>query len=974
MKTHPIIAALGLAALSLVFTTPPAQADSPTMFGVNLSGGDFKTSAMPGALGTDYFYPSAPHIDWAKSQGLELVRMPFRWERVQYETNGVLSTTLHGPDIDAIDAALDLAEARGLRVILDMHNYAARSLTINGTKSGYKIGTTELPVSAYANVWQLLADHFKDRGCIWGYDIMNEPNGVAVADWVTACQAVVNAIRTVDTKHAIVLEGVTYAHTSSWATTGAPLLAVTDPANNLIFEGHCYVDRDQSGTWSHGVTVSAELVPSSYATVTAAYQVGVDRVKPFVDWCVANNVRGLVGEYGSPSATDTANWNVVLDNMLAYMKNNGNGLISGTQWGGGGWNGTYVARMESRLDNSNPPPVALVLPTYASGLGTNYWSLFTWYDEVITTTADYTYPYSYASTSPAATCTFNIADTTTHFSGAKSVDLAYTVPGGGYAGAGMHIRGPLSSPDNVGGVDISKSVAAGHVLSFYAQGTVGANPSVTLGTTSDSSGLDSGSDTGVGNWISLNSIKPLTATWQRYEIPLSAFLNSSITASTRVQRLRFAAGPADGASYDVHFDKITIGAPSTNTAPAVTVDTSTSGSTFTVNTSVGLVATASDADSGDAIDYVEFYADGRKVGVTDTPPYTASTTFTFPGTYPIRAIAFDSHGAVGTATKTLTIVQLPPAAPTGLSATAGYTQVALSWTASADTTSYNIKRATTNGGPYTTVGSVGGTSFIDSGLTNGVAYCYVVSAMNPGGEGVNSSQVSATPSAAAAPFAPTGLNLLTGDTQLYLSWTTAPGASSYNVKRASSSGGPYTTIASVTTTSFTDPSLINGTSYYYVISAVNANGESADTNQVSGVPQAITIIQDNTDATGVVKTGGWAVSTSSTGYYGSNYWHDGNNGATGGRKVTYTPAITTSGYYDVYARWVTNANRATNVPIDINSATGTTTVTVNQQTNNGVWVLLGRFQLNAGAAGSVVIRNDGANGYVIADAIEYILR
>ena len=974
MKTKPMIAALGLTALALLFPTPSAHADSPTMIGVNLSGGDFNTSKNPGLVGTDYTYSSPPHFDWAKSQGLELIRLPFLWERVQYETNGVLSSTLHSADITAIDTALDLAESRGQRVILDMHNYAARSLTINGTKSKYKVGTPELPASAYANVWQLLADHFKDRGCIWGYDLMNEPNGVAIADWVNYYQAAVNAIRTVDMKHAIILEGVTYAHTSSWSTTGAPLLSVTDPANNLIFEGHCYVDRDQSGTWSHGVTVSAELVPSQYATVTDAYQVGVDRVKPFVDWCVANNVRGLVGEYGSPGVTDAANWSVILDNMLGYMKNHGNGLISGTQWGGGAWNGTYEPRMESRKDNSNPPPVASVLPNYVSGLGTNYWSPFTWYDDVITTTADYAYPYSYASTSPAATCNFNASDTTVYFSGSNSADFSYSVPAGGYAGAGMHIRGPLSAPTDVGGVDISRSVAAGHVLSFYAQGTAGANPSITLSTTSNASGLDSGSDTATGNWISLNSIKPLTTTWQRYEIPLSAFLNASLTANTRVQRLRFNAGPADGASYDVHFDKITIGVPSTNTAPSVTVDTSTSGSTFTVNTSVGLVATASDADVGDSVEYVEFYADGAKVGVSDTAPYSANATFPLPGTYPIRAVAFDSHGVAGTATKTLTIVQYPPAAPTGLSTTPGYTQVALSWTASADTASYNVKRATVTGGPYTTMGSVTGTSYIDSGLTNGTTYYYVVSAVNPGGEGPNSTEANAVPTANVAPFTPASSSLLTGDTQLYISWSAAPGASSYNVKRATTAGGPYTTIATVASLSYTDTGLTDGTTYYYIVTAANSFGESAPTPELSGTPQSVTIIQDNTDTTGVTKVGGWATSTSSTGYYGTNYWHDGNNGATGGRKVTYTPAIAVSGYYDVYARWVTNANRATNVPIDIVSATGTTTVTVNQQTNNGVWVLLGRFQLNAGANGNVAIRNDGANGYVIADAIEYILR
>jgi len=89
-----------------------------------------------------------------------------------------------------------------------------------------------------------------------------------------------------------------------------------------------------------------------------------------------------------------------------------------------------------------------------------------------------------------------------------------------------------------------------------------------------------------------------------------------------------------------------------------------------------------------------------------------------------------------------------PATPTGLSATAGNQQVSLTWTASATATSYHVKRGTTTGGPYTTVGSPTATSYTDSGLTNGTAYYYVVSAVNSNGESGNSSEVSATPAGA----------------------------------------------------------------------------------------------------------------------------------------------------------------------------------------------------------------------------------
>src|SRR6185312_4113251 len=64
----------------------------------------------------------------------------------------------------------------------------------------------------------------------------------------------------------------------------------------------------------------------------------------------------------------------------------------------------------------------------------------------------------------------------------------------------------------------------------------------------------------------------------------------------------------------------------------------------------------------------------------------------------------------------------PPAAPTGLTATGGTMQVALSWTASSGATSYHVKRATTNGGPYTQVAAPTTTNYTDTNVTAGIPY------------------------------------------------------------------------------------------------------------------------------------------------------------------------------------------------------------------------------------------------------------
>jgi fibronectin type 3 domain-containing protein len=183
----------------------------------------------------------------------------------------------------------------------------------------------------------------------------------------------------------------------------------------------------------------------------------------------------------------------------------------------------------------------------------------------------------------------------------------------------------------------------------------------------------------------------------------------------------------------------------------------------------------------------------------------------------------------------------PPAAPTNVQAGAGNAQVSLTWTASTGATTYNVKRATTSGGPYTKLSSPSATNYTDTGLTNGTKYFYVVSAVNSAGESANSAEVSATPVAPTGPPpAPTNLSATAGNAQVSLSWTASTSATSYNVKRSSTSGGPYSQIATASGTSYSDTGLTNGTTYYYVVSAVNSAGESANSNQASATPTAST--------------------------------------------------------------------------------------------------------------------------------------
>ncbi len=124
------------------------------------------------------------------------------------------------------------------------------------------------------------------------------------------------------------------------------------------------------------------------------------------------------------------------------------------------------------------------------------------------------------------------------------------------------------------------------------------------------------------------------------------------------------------------------------------------------------------------------------------------------------------------------------------------------------------------------------------------------------------------------PAAPTGLQATGGSGQVSLTWNTSSGATSYHVKRGTTSGGPYSvTVGTTPNTNFTDNTAVNGTTYYYVVTALNDNGESGNSNQASATPSAppaIPAAPTNLDATagpGKKKiTVTWNASTGATSY------------------------------------------------------------------------------------------------------------
>ena len=191
-----------------------------------------------------------------------------------------------------------------------------------------------------------------------------------------------------------------------------------------------------------------------------------------------------------------------------------------------------------------------------------------------------------------------------------------------------------------------------------------------------------------------------------------------------------------------------------------------------------------------------------------------------------------------------------PGAPTLTSATAGNGSVSLQWTppaadGGATITNYKVYRSTQSGQEVflTQLGNV--TSYTDTGLTNGQIYWYKVSAVNAVGEGALSNERSATPQAT-VPGAPTLTSANAGNGSVSLQWTPPANGgatiTNYNIYRSTQSGQEVFLTQLGNVTSYTDPGLTNGQTYWYKVAAVNSVGVGALSNELSATPQATTVI------------------------------------------------------------------------------------------------------------------------------------
>jgi hypothetical protein len=235
--------------------------------------------------------------------------------------------------------------------------------------------------------------------------------------------------------------------------------------------------------------------------------------------------------------------------------------------------------------------------------------------------------------------------------------------------------------------------------------------------------------------------------------------------------------------------------------------------------------------------------------------FTDTATGLAPGsTFYYRLRAYNSAGDSGNSNMATITIPLAPPKPTNQLVTGvTTTTIAMSWQDNAghQADGYHILRAA-NHGAFSQVATLPPTSrtppstytWTDTNLSPGVFYEYHIIAFNVSGNndfaGVNATTLTLPPS---------GVSAAPGNVVVTLSWTAPTGAQTYNVYRGTTAGGESATplATGLTTTSYKDMAVTNGTKYYYTVTAVNANtsitpvipSESARSTEVSATPNTV---------------------------------------------------------------------------------------------------------------------------------------
>jgi endoglucanase len=286
---HGLLGLLGLLGAGL------AQGNclDASLKGTNLAGAEFAAHKLPGVLGTDYAYPARSDLVFFQSTGMNLIRLPFRWERVQHSLKGPLDTA----EVAQIQRVIGWARELDLCILLDLHNY--------GSYQSQKIGSDAVEASAFEDVWLRLATAFPDADTT-ALGLMNEPAALPVPQWIALAQSTVLALRRAGANHLLMVGSGRWSGAHEWdkrfdgLSAAEAFWSFNDPLKRFAVELHQYADANYSGT--HTDCIAPERLTKIMQKLAL--------------WSQSNPVRFFMGEFGvGNSAACLADLRVLLQAM-----------------------------------------------------------------------------------------------------------------------------------------------------------------------------------------------------------------------------------------------------------------------------------------------------------------------------------------------------------------------------------------------------------------------------------------------------------------------------------------------------------------------------------------------------------------------------------------------------------------------------------------------------------------------------------
>jgi endoglucanase len=301
---------ISIASLALASASGSAEAAGLCYRGVNLSGAEYGDRG--GSANTNYVYPAEATVHYFAGKTMNVIRLPFLWERLQ----PVLNQSLDSGELSRLKEAVDRIHKNGMTVILDPHNYAHYD----------KVQISQSPVTdlAFGDFWARLAVEFANQpNTIFG--LMNEPNDIKAPAWLEAANTAIRSIRTVGARNLILVPGTIWTGAHSWSedplgggSNATVMLGIKDPLDFYAYEVHQYLDSDSSGT--HATCEGADKARTGLVDVT--------------NWLRQNHKRGFLGEFGAAANQPCLDG---LQKMIDVMGDNSDVWLGWSYWAAGDW-------------------------------------------------------------------------------------------------------------------------------------------------------------------------------------------------------------------------------------------------------------------------------------------------------------------------------------------------------------------------------------------------------------------------------------------------------------------------------------------------------------------------------------------------------------------------------------------------------------------------------------------------------------